>query len=89
MKKKKFAATALNLENETFIEYITSFANPNLSIGIYLFCRTLIIVLFAKKTFTVIFTKYTEFANIFSTKNVAILLKYIRVKNYTIELIKY
>lgn len=37
---------------------------------------------------TVIPNKYAEFANIFSTKNVATLLKYIRANNHTIKLIK-
>ena len=85
--KKKFVALALDPEHETFIVHITSFSSTLLNVDIYLFYRPQIVNLIAKKVFTKVFIKYTNFANIFSSNLASKLLKHIEINNHAIELV--
>lgn len=84
LEKKKFAIVLLNLEYETFIVYIVSFSFifPT-NADIYLSYRFLI----TTETYTKIWAKYANFANIFFLNLAFELLKYIKINDYVIMLV--
>ena len=90
--KKEFAAIVLDPEYETFIIYITSL-HPAISFSftllniVYSFYRPQIAGLITKETFTKVFNKYIDFADIFSLDLASELLKYIKINNYAIKLV--
>lgn len=68
--KKEFAPAALNAKHAIFIFYIASLTSFALLIpsnsNIYLFCKSQIVSLIAKKALIIVFAEYTNFANILS-----------------------
>lgn len=84
VEKKEFAA-AVYSEYETFVVCVTYFASYNLSF--YPSCSPQIVVLIAEEAFTAISTKYSNFTDMFSPKLTSQLSKYIRINDYTIEII--
>lgn len=65
IRKKEFVATTFNLKDKTFIIYVISFINLNLSKEVYSFCQIQIASLKVNKVFIVILFKYTDFTNIY------------------------
>lgn len=90
VRKKEFAATALNPEYKTFIVYIalfTSFALLTNS-NIYLSRRSQMAGLIAEKAFIIVFAKYIDFVKLFFPDLTSKLPKYTRINNYVIKLVK-
>lgn len=83
VRKKEFIAAIFNLDDETFIVYITFPANSN----IYLFYKVWIVLLKVDKAPTIILLGYIDFVNIMSLDLVTKLPKYTKINNYTINLI--
>lgn len=63
IEKKEFAVATLNSKNENFIIHVTFF---NLELEIYLFYKTQLAFFITDKASIIIFSKYTNFTNIFS-----------------------
>lgn len=80
-----FIVAALDLRHETFLVYIT-FIDQNSDI--YPFYKAQIDFKKANNTFISVLSKYTYFVHIFSKCQVVKLLEYIKIHNYTINLIK-
>ena len=91
--KKKFAAIALDLENETFVIYVISLsfdASPSsssLKFNVHPFQRSQISDLIAKKAPTKISAKYLDFTDIFSSDLASKLSKHIGINDHIIELV--
>lgn len=84
--KKKFVAITLNLNNEAFIIVHVAFIDKDSDV--HLLYRAQIAVLKTDKTSISILSKYSDFAGVFFKKLVAKLLEYIKINNYTIDLIE-
>lgn len=84
MERKKFIAAVLNPNEEIFVVYV---AAPSLDLEIYLIHRAQLAVFFAGNAHIVIFFKYADFADVFTSEFVVKLLKYIRINNYLIDLV--
>ena len=89
--KKEFAAITLDQEHKTYVVHVrsvSSFASSRFSLlNMHLFCRPQIASLIAKKVFTKISAKYSNFADIFSPDLVSKLPKHIEINDHAIELI--
>lgn len=70
IRKKKFAAAAFDLNDETFVVYVSSHINTD----VYLSCRTQIALLIQDNALITILFKYANFTNIFSLNLVAELI---------------
>lgn len=82
---RKFAVVALELEDEVFVVY-TAFISQNSNV--HLFWKIHILFLKAYQAANSILFKYADFANVFFNDLVAKLSKHIKIKDYTINLIK-
>ena len=91
MEKKKFAAATLDLEHETYVVYIKSVSlvilPSSFLLNMHSFCRPQMASLIAKKASTKVFTKYLDFADIFSSDLAFKLLEYIGINNHAIKLV--
>lgn len=83
VRKKEFAAVALNLNNNIFIVHVTSIDSSDVhpSFGAQ------IALLKVDEALTAVLLEYVDFANVISLDLVAELPKHIRIHNYTINLI--
>lgn len=88
VRKKEFAATVFNPNIKTLVVYVVFFASSNFDLEVYPFWQTQIVSLIVDKPFISVFFKYTNFINIFSKDLAAKLLKYIRINNHAIDLVK-
>ena len=86
IKKKKFAAAALDLEHETFIVHVAALSVDS-GDEVYPSKRAQIVHLKADKASTKVPSKYTDFADLFLSKLAAKLPKYTRINNHAIELV--
>lgn len=84
--KKRFVAVALDLENGAFIIHITSIVSTSLD-PVHLFRKIKMASQKADKAAIIILSKFVDFANIFSSDQVADLLEYIVINNHTIKLL--
>lgn len=83
-----FEVVILNLKDKTFIVYVISFTSFNIhNSNIHHFYKAQIISLKVNKTFTAIFSKYVNFVDIFSLDLIVKFSKYIKINDYTINLI--
>ena len=93
MGKKKFVAVALDPESETFVVYVTSVssdASPSsflFELDVHPSRRSQVSDLIAKEASTKIFTKYLDFADVFSPDLASKLLKHTKINDYTIKLV--
>lgn len=85
---KKFVVVVFDLDNKIFVVYIVLYTSFDLGLEVHPFYKTRIASLKADKTLISVLSKYTAFVNIFSKDLVVKLLKYIRINNYTINLIE-
>ena len=87
--KKEFAATALDLEDETYVVHVASFSStPLTSLNVHPFWEPQISGLIAKKALTKVPAKYSDFADIFSPDLAFKLPKHTGINNHTIELVE-
>ena len=86
IRKKKFAVAALDPEYKTFVVYVAAL-NINLGNEVHLLKRAQIAHLKINKTFTQIFSKYTNFADVFLSKLAVKFLKHIKINDYAIKLV--
>ena len=84
--EKKFAIGALNPKYKIFIVYIAAFSVDS-DDEVHPSKKAQIAHLIANEVLIKVFSKYTDFADVFLPKLVVKLLKYIKINNYTIELI--
>ena len=88
-----FAAATLTPKHKIFIvhvafpSFVVSFSSTLLNTNIYPFRKSQIVDLIAKKAFTKILTKYTDFANVFSPDLAFKLFKHTRINNHVIKLV--
>ena len=87
--KKEFAAVTPDTRHEIFIINIIFFdkSNTNQTSNVYPCSRVQISILIANKAFILISTKYSDFADVFSSKLAFKLFKYININNHTNEFI--
>ena len=91
--KKKFTATVLDSESETFVVYVTLFSSDMLprstlfELNIHLSCKPQVSGLIAEKALTKVSAKYSDFADVFSPDLAFELLKYTRINNHAIKLV--
>lgn len=88
VEKEKFAAAALDLDNMTFIIHIAFLADFHLGLEIYPFYRAQIVSLNIYKALISVFSKYTDFTDVFFKDLTAKLLKHNEINNHTINLVK-
>ena len=79
--KKEFATTALDLEHETYVIYVTSLDD-------HLSWRPQISGLIAEKAPTKVSTEYSDFTDVFSQDLTSELPKHTRINDHAIELVK-
>lgn len=84
-RKKEFIAKAFNLKDRAFVIYIVFISQNS---NIHPSCKAYIASLKTGKAFNSVLSKYTNFVDIFFKNLIAKYLKYIRINNYTINLIK-
>lgn len=87
MRKKQFAAIILNPKYETFIIYVVFFSCILFDASVHLSYKLQIAGLIAKKAFTKVFAKYTDFADVFSLDLVFKLFEHTRINNHAIGLV--
>ena len=80
------AVATLDLEHKTFIVYVIAISIKSDN-EVHPLKRAQIAYLKTDKTLFEMFSKYTDFVDIFSPKMVAKLLEYMKINNHTIELI--
>ena len=85
-KEKKFAVAIFDPEYKAFVIHIAIFS-INLGNRVHLSRKIQIAYLKTDKVPTKIFSKYADFADIFSPKLVTKLLAHIRINNYIIEVV--
>lgn len=76
-------------KSDIFIVFVCFFDSPNndKKYDVYLFYKTLIVLLVANKASASIFIKYIDFTNIFISKLTFKIFKYIKINNYITKLI--
>ncbi len=84
IEKKEFVAAVFDLEYKAFVVYVAAFS-INSGDEVYPLKRVQITYLKANKAFTKVPSKYTDFANIFSSKLAVELIEYIGINNHTIK----
>ena len=84
-----FAAAVFDPRHENFVVHIVSLENPyNIQEDdVYPFCRAQIAALMANKAPTLISTKYSDFADVFSPELALKLPEYIGIHYHAIELV--
>ena len=82
VRKKDFPAAARDSEYDIFVVHIASL--DSIPLNVYLFYRSQIASLIIKKTLTKVFTKYADFANIFSSDLISKLPKQTKINHHTI-----
>ena len=92
VEKKKFAATALDPKNETFVIHVASLssdASPSSSpLDVHPFRRPQISVLIVEEAPTKASAKYSDFADVFSPDLASKLPEHTGINNYAIELVE-
>lgn len=83
--KEKFAAVALDPENEIFVVHVTALASFNSDV--YFFDRAQIVFLRIDKASTAVLNEYANFVDIFLPDLATELLEYTGINNYAIYLI--
>ena len=84
--KKEFAATALDPKYEVFVIHVVPLSvNPGDEV--YPSKRAQVAYLKADKAPTIVSSKYADFANVFSPKLAAKLLKYMEINDHAIKLV--
>lgn len=86
--KKEFTVATLSLNDETFMVYIVFFVNSNLGLEVCLFQRVYIAFLKANETIIFIFSKYTDFVDIFFKDLATKFPKHIGINDHTIDMFK-
>lgn len=84
VKKNKFVAIVLDLEDGTSIVHVAVYAIFN---GIHPSFRAQIALFKVDETYTTVFFEYSNFADSFSLELIAELLEYIEINIHTIDLI--
>ena len=84
--KKKFAAAALNPKHEVIIVHIAALS-INLGDEVHPSRRAQIAHLKADKAFIKIFSKHTNFTDVFFPKLAIKLFEYTKIKDYAIKLV--
>ena len=87
VEKKEFAATVFDLGHEIFVVYVTFLESPSQKSDVYSSCRAQIAALIANEAPTLIPTKYSHFADIFSPELVSKLFKYTEINDHAIVLV--
>ena len=87
MGKKKSAFALLDLEHETFVVHVAFLSFTPLDAGVYPYRKPQITDLIAKKTFTKIFVKYIDFADIFFLDLASEFSKHIWINDHIIKLV--
>ena len=91
--KKEFATAVLDLESEIFVVYVASISSITLlsfsllELHVYLFRKPQVFGLIIKEAPIKIFTKYSDFADIFSPDLASKLSKHTGINDYAIKLI--
>ena len=90
--KKEFAATALDLERETFVVHVASLSSDALPssspLDVHPFRRSQISGLIAEEAPTKVSAKYSDFADVFSLDLASELPKHTGINDHAIELVK-
>ena len=90
--KKKFAAAALDPENETFVVYVVSFSSnalPSSSpLDVHPFWRSQISGLITMEALTKVPAEYSDFANVFSPDLASKLPKHTGINDHVIDLVE-
>ena len=85
---KEFAAVALDSGHENYVVYVASLSsNPLIALDVHPFRRPQISGLIAKEAPTKVFTKYSDFADVFSPDLASKLLKHTGINDHAIELV--
>lgn len=84
IRKTKFSAYTIDLGSKIFEFHIIASKSDN----IYPIYRIQLALFLVNRTFIIVFSKYAEFIDIFSSNNANKLLNYININNYLINLIK-
>lgn len=87
-RKKEFTTANFDLNDKIFIVNIASLVNSNVYLEVHLFQRPQIAFWKTDEASTFIFSKYADFANIFSKNLTAKLLKHNKINNLIIDLIE-
>ena len=82
--KRKFAAVALNVDNETFVVHIAALVEPT-TIPIYPSCQAQVATLTSEENGIPV--EYSNFSNVFSSDFAAELLEYTRINDHPIDLL--
>lgn len=81
---KKFAKTVLDLKQEAFAVYVTTFFVEPMKM--YLNRKFLIAALIINKALLIVLVEYLDFEDVFSKESAMVLLEYIKINIYTINL---
>lgn len=84
VEKKKFVAVDFSFNEKTFVVHSVTFS---LNLEIYPFCKAQMASIFANNTFIMVFSKYTNFIDIFSLEFTAKFPEHIGINNYLIDLV--
>ena len=87
MRKKEFAAAALDLEHETFVVHVASLSSTPLDADVHLSRRSQIAGLIAEEAPTKVPAKYADFADVFSPDLESELPEHTGINDYAIELV--
>lgn len=82
-----FIAAVFDSNNKIFVVYITFFTSSNIEAKVHSFHKLQIVFLIATKISIVILPRYVDFANIFFLKFLKKLPKYIKIHDYSINLV--
>lgn len=84
VEKKEFTVVIFDPEDKIFIVHIMSFASSD---NIHLFCRIQIAFLKADETSTIVFSKHSNFANVFAPELAVELSEDTGINNHTINFV--
>ena len=87
VKKKKFAAAALDLGHKIFVVHVASLESPSQEGDIYFSCKAQIIALVANDASISIPMEFSDFADVFSPELALELSEHIGINDHTIKLV--
>ena len=87
VRKKKFAAAALDSGYEIFVVHVASLESLSQEDNVYPSCRAQIAVLMANEAPTSIPTESSDFADVFSPELASELLEHTGINDHAIELV--
>ena len=87
MRKKEFAAAALDLEHETLVIHVASLGSTSFNADVHLSRRPQIAGLIVKEVLTKVPAEYADFANVFSPDLAPKLPEHTGINNHAIELV--